>query len=124
MSQPGKWSLSLIGRLGSGLPCTPKIDNVGATFENSERKPSQYSFNLKAQKEFKIMGTVYSVYVKAYNIFDRQNEKLVYSDTGRAGYNIDPPVGVKGVNTVDEFLTRPDYYSEPRRVIFGVSIGF
>lgn len=124
MSQPGNWGLSLIGRLGSGFPYTPKIENVGASFENSERKPPQYSFDLKAQKEFKIMSTKYSVYVKAYNIFDRKNEKLVYSDTGRAGYNIDPPVGVRGVNTLDEFLTRPDYYSEPRRVIFGVSVGF
>ena len=124
ISQPGNWGLSLIGRLGSGLPYTPKIENVGATFENSERKQPQFSFDLKAQKEFKVMGTVYSVYVKAYNIFDRQNEKFVYSDTGRAGYTIDPPVGVRGVNTLDEFLTRPDYYSEPRRVIFGVSIGF
>ncbi len=124
ISQPGNWGLSLIGRLGSGLPYTPKIENVGATFENSERKQPQYSFDLKAQKEFKIMGTVYSVYVKVYNIFDRKNEKLVFSDTGRAGYTIDPPVSVRGVNTLDEFLTRPDYYSEPRRVIFGVSIGF
>jgi hypothetical protein len=79
---------------------------------------------MKAQKEYIIMGAVYSVYVKAYNIFDRKNEKIVYSDTGRAGYNIDPPVGVRGVNTLDEFLTRPDYYSEPRRVIIGVSAGF
>ena len=97
---------------------------MGATFENSERKPPQYSFDLKAQKEFKILGTVYSVYVKVYNIFDRKNEKLIFSDTGRAGYTIDPPVSVRGVNTLDDFLTRPDYYSEPRRVIFGVSIGF
>jgi outer membrane receptor for ferrienterochelin and colicin len=124
MSQAGNWGLSLIGRLGSGLPYTPKIENVGATFENSERKPPQYSFDMKAQKEYIIMGAVYSVYVKAYNIFDRKNEKIVYSDTGRAGYNIDPPVGVRGVNTLDEFLTRPDYYSEPRRVIIGVSAGF
>jgi len=124
ISQPGNWGLSLIGRLGSGLPYTPKIENVGATFENSERKQPQYSFDLKAQKEFKIMATVYSVYVKAYNIFDRKNEKFVYSDTGRAGYTIDPPVSVRGVNTLNEFLTRPDYYSEPRRVIFGFSIGF
>jgi hypothetical protein len=70
------------------------------------------------------MATVYSVYVKAYNIFDRQNEKLVFSDTGRAGYTIEPRGSVRGVNTLDEFRTRPDYYSEPRRVIFGVSIGF
>jgi len=124
MSQPGNWGLSLIGRLGSGLPYTPKIENVGATFENSERKPVQYTFDLKVHKDFKFLGSRGSAYIKAYNILDRKNEVLVYSDTGRAGYTIKPHGSVKGVNTFEEFLNRPDYYSEPRRVIFGVSAGF
>jgi outer membrane receptor protein involved in Fe transport len=124
MSQPGNWGLSLIGRLGSGLPYTPKIENVGATFENSERKPVQYTFDLKVHKDFKFLGSRGSAYIKAYNILDRKNEVLVYSDTGRAGYTIKPHGSVKGVNTFEEFLNRPDYYSEPRRVIFGVSVGF
>lgn len=122
--QPDNWGLSLIGRLGSGLPYTPKIENVGATFENSERKPAWYAFDLKVNKDFKFMGLRGLAYIKAYNIFDRKNEINVYTDTGRAGYTIAPRGSVKGVNTLDEFLNRPDYYSEPRRIIFGVSIGF
>ena len=124
LSSPGKWGFSLIGRLGSGLPYTPKIENVGASFENSERKPSQYTFDLKAHRDFKFMGGKYSVFIKAYNIFDRRNEILIYADTGRAGYTIEPRGSVRGVNTLREFLTRPDFYSEPRRVIVGISLGF
>ena len=40
------------------------------------------------------------------------------------GYPIEPRGSVRGVNTLQEFLTRPDFYSEPRRVIIGVSLGF
>ncbi|MCH8327611.1 MAG: TonB-dependent receptor [Candidatus Marinimicrobia bacterium] len=124
LSSPGSWGLSLIGRLGSGLPYTPKIENTGASFKNSERKPSQYTFDLKAHRGFNFIGGKYSVFIKAYNIFDRRNEILIYSDTGRAGYTIEPRGSVRGVNTLQEFLTRPDFYSEPRRVLVGVSLGF
>ena len=124
LSRPGHWGFSLIGRLGTGLPYTPKIENVGASFENSERKPGQYTFDMKAHRDFKFMGGKYSAFIKAYNIFDRRNEILVYSDTGRAGYTLEPRGSVRGVNTLEAFLTRPDFYSEPRRVIIGVSLGF
>ncbi|MBW8034909.1 MAG: TonB-dependent receptor [Planctomycetes bacterium] len=124
VSRPGSWGFSLIGRLGTGLPYTPKIENAGASFENSERKPIQYTFDLKTHRDFKFIGGKYSAFIKVYNIFDRRNEILVYSDTGRAGYTIEPRGGVRGVNTLEEFLTRPDFYSEPRRVIVGVSLGF
>jgi len=124
LSQLGSWGLSLIGRLSSGLPYTPKIENVGGTFENSERKPLRYTFDLKVHKEFRLMAAKCSAFIRAYNILDRKNEVLVYSDTGRAGYTIEPRGSVRGVNTLEAFLTRPDFYSEPRRVILGVSIGF
>ena len=124
LSKPVSWGISLIGRLGSGLPYTPKIANVGASFKNSERKSVQHTFDLKAHREFKFIGGKYSAYIKVYNILDRRNEIDVYSDTGRSGYTIEPRGNVRGVNTLDEFRTRPDYYSEPRRVIVGASVGF
>lgn len=124
LSKPGSWGLSLIGRLGTGLPYTPKFEDTGASFENSERVPNRYTFDLRAHQDFKFVGGEYSVFIKAYNIFDRRNEILVYSDTGRSGYTIEPRGGVIGVNTLEEFLTRPDFYSEPRRVVVGVSLGF
>ncbi len=124
LSKPVSWGISLIGRLGSGLPYTPKIANVGASFKNSERKSVQHTFDLKAHREFKFIGGKYSAYIKVYNILDRRNEIDVYSDTGRSGYTIEPRGSVRGVNTLDEFRTRPDYYSEPRRVIVGASVGF
>ena len=56
LSSPGSWGLSLIGRRGSGLPYTPKIENTGASFKNSERQPSQYKFDRKAHRSFNFIG--------------------------------------------------------------------
>jgi outer membrane receptor for ferrienterochelin and colicin len=124
VSQPGSWGVSLIGRLGSGLPYNPKVVDVGTTFENSERKPPQYTFDLRAHKDFRLRGLEYSIFLKVYNLFDRKNEIIVYPDTGRAGYTIVPRGSVRGVNTLEEYLNRPNFYSEPRRVISGVSLEF
>ncbi|TFB10874.1 TonB-dependent receptor [Candidatus Marinimicrobia bacterium MT.SAG.3] len=124
LSQPGSWGMSLVGRLGSGFPYTPRLQNATSSFVNSERKPTQYTFDLKIHKELELIGAKYSFFIKLFNILDRKNEILVYSDTGRAGYTIRPRTSVKSVNTLDDFRNRPDFYSEPRRVILGASIGF
>ncbi|MCK4753996.1 MAG: TonB-dependent receptor, partial [Calditrichia bacterium] len=94
------------------------------TFENNQRKPTQYNFDLRAYTDFNLFGLKYSIFMKIYNLFDYKNEIHVYSDTGRAGYTIESYGSVRGVNTLAEYLNRPDYYSEPRRVILGFSVGF
>ena len=126
LSQPGSWGLSILGRMGSGLPYTSSYQGVRTSFENSERKPPQYTFDLRAHKVFKIGGLEYSIFLKVYNLFDLKNEIKIYSDTGRAGYTLAYRYAgmVRGVNTLEEYFNRPDYYSEPRRVILGMSLGF
>ena len=124
LSQPGSWGMSLVGRLGSGFPYTPRLLNVSSSFVNSERKPTQYTFDIKTHKDIELVHSKISVFLKVFNILDRKNELLVYSDTGRAGYSIRPRTSVKGVNTLDDFRNRPDFYSEPRRIILGASVGF
>ena len=124
LSQPGSWGMSLVGRMGSGFPYTPRLLNASSSFVNSERKPAQYTFDIKVHKDLNLANAKYSVFFKVFNIFDRQNEILVYSDTGRAGYSIRPRTSVKGVNTLDDFRNRPDFYSEPRRILIGASVGF
>jgi len=60
-----------------------------------------------------------------YNLFDNASELEVFSDTGRAGYSLEvtreqePP---KGVNTIEEYFIRPDYYSSPRQIVLGASL--
>ncbi|UCE20191.1 MAG: TonB-dependent receptor [Gemmatimonadota bacterium] len=125
LSEAGNWGVSLLGRMGSGLPYTPAYNYQRTGFENSERKPSQYELDLKAHKDFMIGRLRYSIFLKVYNLFDRKNENDVYGDTGRAGYTLTQHSGtVYGPLTYDDFYTRSDFYSRPRHVRAGVTLGF
>jgi hypothetical protein len=72
------------------------------------------------------MGMEYSIFLKVYNLFDRKNEVHVYEDTGRAGYSLRSFYAGdwRNYSTLEDYLNRPDFYSEPRRVILGMSVGF
>ena len=122
---PRTIGLGLIGQFQSGLPYTPAIQSQETTFENSGRKPFNYTVDLRLFKEFRFGRVRYNVFLKVYNLFDRKNELEVYSDTGRAGYSlVSHYIGQRreDVNTLAEWLKRPDFYSEPRRVLIGVDV--
>lgn len=120
------YALSLIGRLGHGLPYTPERESSRVTIKNSERKPFFMTFDLNAFKNFKVANINYSVFLRVYNLFDRKNELNVYSDTGRATYSYEAGRSgtIYGVNSLAEYLARPDFYTEPRQVILGISLEF
>ncbi len=124
---PGDYIASFIGRLGSGLPYTPSLQNQRTGLENSDNKPSYYDMDVYLTKYIDIAGQQFSIFAKIYNLFDTLNENDVFGDTGRAGYTLEltrnqaPP---RGVNTIQEYFTRPDFYSAPRQIILGAEISF
>jgi len=126
LGDPSDYSVSIIGRMGSGLPYTPTQQNVRTAVENSERKPAFYSFDLHAFKRFQLKGPGLVLFVQVLNLFDQKNEQDVYSDTGRAGYTLSAATAgsVFGVNTLQDFISRPDFYSAPRQILLGFSLEF
>ena len=70
----------------------------------------------------------YALFVRIFNVFDRLNERNVFTDTGRADYSTEPLyIGdqrPRGLNTIDQFYIRPDFYSEPRKIQIGFEVGF
>ena len=122
---PERWGVSLIGRYGTGFPYTPSYKGIRIATENSEQKPPRYNVDLKTHYNIGIMGMKLSLFLKIYNLFDRKNEVNVYTDTGSAGYTIiESPGVVRGINTLEEYLIRPDFYSTPRNIILGLSLDF
>ena len=78
-------------------------------------------------KYFNVNNQQFSLFLKIYNLFDTANELEVFTDTGRAGYTLELTRArqqPRGVNTLKEFFTRPDYYSAPRQVVLGASVEF
>jgi hypothetical protein len=127
LGEPGNYIASAIGRFGSGLPYTPSMQNQRTGLENSETRPTFYNVDLYLTKYFELFGNQVSVFLKIYNLFDTLNEVNVFTDTGRSGYTLEltrnqtPP---RGVNTLAEFFTRPDFYSSPRQIIIGADFSF
>ena len=81
--------------------------------------------DIKATKDFQIGLGKYIVFLKIINLFDTLNEDDVYADTGRAGYTLTRSSGaVSGPLSYDDYYKRSDFYSAPRQLKIGVSLGF
>ncbi len=118
---------SVIGRFGSGLPYTPSFQNQRTGLENSDNRPPFYNVDVYVTKFLNLSGINLSLFLKVYNLFDFANEVDVFTDTGRAGYTLEltrSQEAPRGVNTLQEYYTRPDFYSSPRQVVVGVAVGF
>lgn len=133
---PKDWNVTFVGRLGTGLPYTPQIaDNNVFLRTNSGRKPSFARVDLLAEKEFSLYGLDLTLFLKVFNLFDTLNERLVYTDTGRATYTLLANEGnakaidelsknTPGVHPVSDWFNNPGYYDAPREVRVGASIEF
>jgi outer membrane receptor protein involved in Fe transport len=136
VGQPGDWDVTLVGRIGTGLPYTPQItENTVYLQYNSGRKPAQTRVDLLADKTFAVGGVRLTAYVKVYNLFDTLNERYVYDDTGRATYTLVQnqstaqatdklATQIPGLHPASEWFVRPDYYQPPREVRLGATVEF
>jgi len=118
---------SLIARLGSGLPYTPSIQNQRTGLENSDNRPMFFNADLYLTKYVTWLDHTFSIFLKIYNVFDTPAEVNIFTDTGRAGYTLEltrAQQAPRGVNTLQEYFTRPDFYSAPRQVVFGALVSF
>jgi hypothetical protein len=122
--RPDQYTITTIGRLGSGLPYTPALQNQRTGLINSETRPFVYTIDLYATKYIALGDYSVSVFAKVYNLFDTENELNVFTDTGRANYSVQSGYSgrPRGVNSIEEYYTRPDFYSAPRQIVVGVEL--
>lgn len=126
LGTPKKLIASFIGQIGSGLPYTPSLLNQRTGLENSDNRPAFFNVDLYVTKSLSFTGREVSVFLKTFNLFDTANERDVFGDTGRAGYTLQSALApvVRGANTIEEYFTRPDFYSSPRQVVVGATFAF
>lgn len=82
---------------------------------------------MKIYKRLTMGRMGYTLFLNIFNLFDRRNETGVYSTTGRATYDLDSQnasADISRPNTVEEYVNRPDYYTEPRRLQLGITASF
>lgn len=133
-SKPRNYGFSIIGNLYSGQPYTPQINKntrvtQNAFPRNSGRKPNIFNIDLRAYKDIPIASTTLTLFLKVYNLLDSINPRSVYGDTGDPFFTFGKLEAIKinpklYYNTLDELYTNPGFFSEPRRVEFGISYNF
>jgi len=125
-SQANNFTASFIGRLSSGLPYTPTLETTPTGTENSDVRPTIFDADVNVTKYVTIMDKVFSFFLKVYNLFDTANEINIYTDSGRAGYSVqlNQAVPPQAVNTLAQYIARPDFYSPPREILLGGSVNF
>jgi hypothetical protein len=131
------WVLSLIGRYWTGLPYTPTPTYGGGIgfgvtsgiTSNSERLPAQKTVDLTISKSVNLSSRVrIEVFLNIYNLLDQRDATSVYSDTGTPEYTTQSTsassYNTSRVSTVEDFVNQPSWYTPPRQVQLGVSLGF
>lgn len=128
------WGGSIISRYGTGLPYTPQITQYtsdrgisSGLQENSRRKPSQFSLDLKLHKGFNWMGYRFLTYLRVFNLLDTRIPINVFGDTGEPDYTtqyLNRQPDQERPNTIAEYIRYPWHYGEPRRFQFGIEFSF
>ncbi|MBI5472515.1 MAG: TonB-dependent receptor [Ignavibacteriae bacterium] len=129
------WGVFFIAQYGSGLPYTPVLnqgdtrgsDNIKT--KNTRRVPANYNVDMRLFKSFTFEPINITLFLKVFNLFDRRNEVRVFGETGRAtatpaALGIGNLSGGFRVNTLQEYLTHPEFYSEPRQIQLGLEMSF
>jgi outer membrane receptor for Fe3+-dicitrate len=131
------WTATMVGWFRTGLPYTPSFPygsavgtsaNTGLR-ENSARRPGVKGLDLYVNRRFALKSSALNFFITVYNLFDIRDQLSVYGDTGSAKYttfiNSDvvsyDPVRV---GTIEEFVKQPAWYTSPRQVQIGMSLGF
>ena len=122
--------VSVVFNYGSGFPYTTEgLDGQRTSFENNGRKPPTYNVDLKSFLNFPLTKAIQiSAHINVYNLFDIRNELTVYSNTGRSTYSLAPTYTPQYsgpmLNSLDEYLVVPSYYSAPKQIKVGISLSF
>jgi len=124
------YGISLIGKLGSGLPYSPLSNaNISSLIQNSDKKPMTSTFDLKSYYIFELNGYNLQIYFNIFNLFDRLNQLNVYDDTGVSNYTTYEQQAISQstgeyVNTIEDWFNNETYYSNPRRIELGFKYDF
>jgi outer membrane receptor protein involved in Fe transport len=125
------WNIGLFAFFGTGFPYTPSLIpefQTGAQpLLNSATRQPTFQADFRATRDFKLGGITASMFLQVFNLFDNRNEVAAFSTTGRANRELlstSQRQSLQVLNSRNDFLQRPDFYQEPRRVSLGMTLNF
>jgi len=135
LSRSRKFGLSFNGQFATGYPYSPLILDQNVDLPTrSGRKPAKLNLDMHLFRQFTVANLPLRTFVKVFNVLDRLNENFVFNDTGRATYSLSEQrnvhatwksnYGLPGIHTLEEYDTRPHWYSAPRLIRVGLTVSF
>ena len=134
ISPSADWGGSIVYTFSSGAPYTPElVTNLGTLIYNSQNMPSSNNIDLRLFKDFKFGPSTVSLFLRVNNLLDTKNAIRVFGNTGQPDWSLDEQQQLqiqaqsnipRYVSSIEDYYTRPGFYSEPRRVEFGTTISF
>lgn len=145
LSEPNDWTAGFIFNLQTGTPYTPSLPSnlVSINYtQNSGNQPMQWNVNFKLEKYFDFSGLKTSVFLQVENLFDTENELLVYASSGRALSNVEQvqnslefqnlksriirgDAGLVPLGQIENYYSqRPERLNRPREIRLGFSLLF
>jgi hypothetical protein len=124
------WGASFISQFGTGTPYTPRRStDITSLLTNSQAKPQFFNIDGQAFYALNFEPLRFVLFLRVFNLLDIRNEVGVFDDTGRAGFTTDEARTLRTnplqtVNSVQDWYRIPTFYSEPRRVEFGINMEF
>ena len=120
-------SVTAVSRFQSGTPYTTIRNRVQSPFTNNADRPLTFTTDLRAYYKPPFLPVDGSLFLQVENLFDATVQQNVYSDSGRADETRNlfdfRNTQVGGVNTLDEYYYRQDFFGSPRRVSLGLRLG-
>ncbi|MBO6575932.1 MAG: TonB-dependent receptor [Rhodothermales bacterium] len=122
--------VTMINRLRSGEPYTTVRDFVRSTLTNNDDRPLQFFSDLRAYYSLPFTSRDVQAFLQVENLFDVPVQYAVYASTGNAEESLEKELvrqtggAVGGLNSLDEFFYRQDWYSPPRRISLGLNVKF
>jgi len=145
LTEPNDWTAGFIFNLQTGTPYWPVLPSnlVSISYtQNSGNQPMQWNVNFKLEKYFDFGSLSTSVFLQVENLFDTENELLVYQSSGRALSNVEQVLnsfefndlktritngdpGLVPLEQIENYYSqRPDRVNRPREVRLGFSLLF
>ena len=119
-------SITTVGRLQSGTPYTTVRDFVRSPVVNNSDRPLTFVTDVRAYYKPPFLPVDASLFLQIENLFDAEIQQNVYADTGRADETLAlsqfESVQVGGLNSLEEFYYRQDFYGAPRRLSVGLRV--
>ncbi|MCC5927296.1 MAG: TonB-dependent receptor [Bacteroidetes bacterium] len=121
-----KIQATVINVFTSGRPYTTSRNNIQSFIRNNEDRPPGFNTNVRVYYTPRPGVTDLSLFFQVDNLFDIKTANIVYADTGQPDNTFELQaarrLNVTGLNSVEDYFNRQDFYNAPRIINFGIQL--